>query len=374
MPIRSIAALALVAVTAPSLAQTDADDSQIYLSPLATRAWADDVRGIDDATGFMLAAGMVAHRRWNLEIDLFRGRFDGAGGDDVTIDAAGLSVLHVFRREARVTPYLLVGAGAQRKDNVLGGRSTDAYGDLGAGLLVGLHASAASGTALSLRLDARARYDDFTGESRRDHLLGLGIQFAFGGESTRETAPVEVPPPPVVPPPDEDGDGVADDDDRCPGTPAGAPVGADGCELDGDEDGVPDRADRCPNTPLATRVDARGCTLQQEIRLPAVTFEYDSDRLRPDAFESLDEAIATLRRNPDLAIEVQGHTDDRGPDDYNLALSQRRAEAVLRYLVENGARNAMTARGYGERRPIADNDTEAGRAQNRRVVLRILAE
>ncbi len=372
MPLRLLITVALIGAAGPALAQEDAHDSTFYLSPLVTRAWTADDRAADDATGFMLAAGVAPHRRWNVELDLFRGRFEGAAGDDLTIDAAGIGALYVFRREARVAPYLLLGAGAQRKDRVASGRSTDAYGDFGAGLLVSLRDSG-QGTALSLRLDARARYDDFTGDSQRDHLLGLGLQFDFGGRRVQASPPVTSAPPAPAPPSDEDADGVADDRDRCPGTRPGTAVGVDGCELDEDGDGVPNAADRCPGTRAAARIDARGCELEEEIRLPRVTFEYDSDRLRLEAFAVLDEALETLRRNPDLVIEVAGHTDDRGPDAYNLALSQRRAEAVLRYLVENGAANDMTARGYGERQPIAGNDTEAGRTENRRVVLRILS-
>src|SRR5690606_159286 len=102
-------------------------------------------------------------------------------------------------------------------------------------------------------------------------------------------------------------------------------------------------------------------------------FAFNSAELLPEAFVTLDEAAVTLRMNPDLRIEVAGHTDDVGSDAYNLALSQRRAEAVRRHLGEHGVTNRMTARGIGEREPVADNATEQGRAQNRRVVLRILS-
>ena len=236
-----------------------------------------------------------------------------------------------------------------------------------------LRRSQSDGRGLLLRLDARARYDDADGGSRVDYLLGLGLQYTFGsGRQQRAAAPVAAPP---QSPMDEDRDGVPDSDDRCSGTPPGKTVGADGCEpdVDADDDGVANDVDACPGTPGGTRIDARGCKLEQEIRLPRVTFEYASDRLRPEAFATLDEAVATLRMNPDLRIEVAGHTDNRGSDSYNQVLSQRRADAVRRYLVDNGVTNVLTVRGYGESDPIADNGTEAGRAENRRVVLRILS-
>jgi OOP family OmpA-OmpF porin len=173
---------------------------------------------------------------------------------------------------------------------------------------------------------------------------------------------------------DSDGDGVADDLDRCAATSPGTRVDAAGCPADGDDDRdtVLNSVDRCPDTPLGTRVDNVGCPLGPEIRLQGVNFATASDKLLPESFPILNDAVATLRRYPDLRIEVAGHTDSRASDAYNLNLSQRRADSVLKYLRDNGVGNALTAQGYGERQPIAENTTEAGRLANRRVVLKIL--
>ena len=86
----------------------------------------------------------------------------------------------------------------------------------------------------------------------------------------------------------------------------------------------------------------------------------------------LNNAIATLKRYPEVNIEVAGHTDSRGSDAFNLDLSARRAATVLKYLQDGGVTNTMTSRGYGERQPMASNNTDDGRQQNRRVVLRVL--
>ena len=87
------------------------------------------------------------------------------------------------------------------------------------------------------------------------------------------------------------------------------------------------------------------------------------------------DAAATLQKYPDVKVEAEGHTDSSGADAYNMSLSQRRAEAVRDYLVQRGANAAnLTARGFGESRPIADNATREGRAQNRRVTLRIVEQ
>jgi iron complex outermembrane recepter protein len=171
---------------------------------------------------------------------------------------------------------------------------------------------------------------------------------------------------------DSDGDGVADSKDQCPNTPAGVKVGPNGCEVDSDGDGVVDSLDKCPDTAKGDRVDANGCTFKEEIKLPGVVFETNSADLKIESNPILDGAVATLKRYPDIVVEVAGHTDSVGSDAYNLALSKRRAEAVMKYLADNGVTNKMTARGYGERQPIASNANDAGRAQNRRVVLRVI--
>ncbi len=109
------------------------------------------------------------------------------------------------------------------------------------------------------------------------------------------------------------------------------------------------------------------------INLKGVNFDNDKDTLRPDAIAILDEAAATLKRYPGMKVEVAGHTDNRSSDAHNLDLSQRRAKAVMDYFVGKGVEaGRLSAKGYGEAEPIADNGKADGRAQNRRVELRIL--
>ena len=134
-----------------------------------------------------------------------------------------------------------------------------------------------------------------------------------------------------------------------------------------------DNLDRCPDTPPGVAVDAFGCTRTGSITLEGVNFELNSARLTPSSREVLDAVAADLKKYPRLRIELQGHTDSTGSDSYNLDLSQRRAEAVRDYLIEQGVSpQQLTAKGYGETEPIADNSTAAGRAANRRVVMRVL--
>ncbi len=179
---------------------------------------------------------------------------------------------------------------------------------------------------------------------------------------------------------DSDGDGVVDSRDRCPGTPPGAEVDADGCEIigDSDGDGVPDDRDRCPGTPKGTRVDADGCpvlTTGAVIKLTGVEFEFDSATLRPESRTRLDSDAETLLGSPGVRVEIAGHTDSVGSDAYNQTLSQKRAESVREYLLSQGVSSSqLTARGYGESNPAASNDTDEGRAENRRVEMSVLGK
>lgn len=170
---------------------------------------------------------------------------------------------------------------------------------------------------------------------------------------------------------DSDGDGVVDSKDQCPGTPAGAPVDENGCEFDTDNDGVVDSQDKCPDTAAGTPVDNTGCDLAEHYNLKGVQFEFDSAKLTANSVNALNDGLAILNRNSELQVEISGHTDSRGTEEYNQALSERRAKSVRDYLVAHGvAASRLTSRGYGESQPVADNATDQGRAQNRRVELR----
>ncbi len=175
---------------------------------------------------------------------------------------------------------------------------------------------------------------------------------------------------------DTDGDGVFDEQDRCASTPSGVRVDATGCRVDTDGDGVFDEQDRCASTPRGTEVDASGCPAlfeaeQMNLVLEGVNFETGSAILTPGARQVLDRVATSLVGNPGIRVEVSGHTDNTGSRNFNVALSQSRAESVVEYLVGQGvAENRMEARGFGPDRQIATNDTADGRAMNRRVELR----
>ena len=137
--------------------------------------------------------------------------------------------------------------------------------------------------------------------------------------------------------------------------------------MDSDGDGVADTMDQCPNTPKGATVNEYGCWAYQG----EVLFDFDQAELKAGAYPILDEAVMVLNDNPDLNIEIQGYTDSTGEEDYNVQLSQRRAESVMSYLVSRGIDpDRLTAKGYGSVNPVASNDTPQGRAKNRRVEFR----
>ena len=137
---------------------------------------------------------------------------------------------------------------------------------------------------------------------------------------------------------------------------------------DSDGDGVPDDQDLCPNTPYGAPVDERGCWVVAY----ATFFDFDKSVVKSKYLPYIAGAAAVLNNHPDLVVEVQGHTDSVGTDEYNLKLGMRRAEAVKRVLVGNGVRpERLMTTSLGESQPIATNSTSSGRARNRRVEIHV---
>ncbi len=178
---------------------------------------------------------------------------------------------------------------------------------------------------------------------------------------------------------DNDKDGIYDAQDQCPNEAEDLDgfQDADGCpDLDNDRDGIPDAADKCPNQPetMNNYKDQDGCPdeppqeIKQTMVLTGVNFKTASAELLEESYFSLEKVFNSLEAFPNVNVEIGGHTDNKGSDSYNLALSNDRAKSVMNYLVLRGIRaDRITARGYGKNRPVATNDTPEGRAKNRRV-------
>jgi OmpA-OmpF porin, OOP family len=179
---------------------------------------------------------------------------------------------------------------------------------------------------------------------------------------------------------DNDLDTLEDKDDKCP-LEAEDPDGyddADGCpDPDNDKDTVLDVQDQCPNEIGSTSQQPLGCPTKPalvvvtdcEVKITQqIHFEFNKDKIRPESFPVLDAIVEVLQKNPDIKIEVQGHTDNKGNAKYNKDLSNRRAASVRKYLVAHGiVTDRLTSQGYGFDRPLVDNSTEQNRALNRRV-------
>ena len=201
---------------------------------------------------------------------------------------------------------------------------------------------------------------------------------------------------------DSDNDGVPDSKDMCPNSPAGAKVNLVGCVGDDDQDGVPNDRDACPHTRLGKKVDAKGCAdegvparvetkaveetpvmsepmkevehghaVHISLHLHFPTGEY---HLTPAQKRKIRDAFAELKAlDGDQVLLIEGHTDAIGCQDDNLKLSWNRAEAVRQFLVKEHylPKEKIYIIGWGENKPVADNTTPDGRAQNRRVDLSV---
>jgi large repetitive protein len=180
------------------------------------------------------------------------------------------------------------------------------------------------------------------------------------------------------PDPDNDGDTVADMSDECPNEP-GLTTNRGCPDPDRDGDTVVDRLDNCPDE--AGDPAYQGCKRRQLVAITAnrielmdrVYFRTNRDIIQRRSFALLDNVAAVLQSHSSVSVRIEGHTDDRGNDGYNKDLSQRRANQVMRYLVKKGVdASRLEAVGFGEEKPLQSNDTEEGRAANRRVDFNII--
>ena len=187
--------------------------------------------------------------------------------------------------------------------------------------------------------------DDSEGAMAGGAALGAGLAWFLCKDRSEPPAPAPKPkpmPPKPMPPKDSDGDGVYDDRDECPGTPAGVKVNAVGCPEVG----------------------------EKILSLEGVNFDTSKAAIKPESRPILDNAVKVLNENPSVHVRVEGHTDSRGSDAFNMRLSQRRAESVVAYLTAAGIDAGRLAPvGYGESAPVAPNDTKENMYKNRRVDL-----
>ncbi len=278
-------------------------------------------------------------------------------------------------------PYLLAGAGYERVGH--GSTKFDSNPFIQGGLGLKYYVN----DSWALRFEAKALQiigGDKVENNELSTLLGFSVPFGTYAK----------PKPFIV---DTDGDGVMDRLDKCPNTPKGTKVDGSGCKLpepvkqtiikqmiepapmsfdnnecpiktdlpDRDRDGVEDAIDQCPNTPCDFSVDKKGCPVKAILR---IHFDTDKADIRPESRPKVDKFAEFLIHNKGSLVRIEGHTDWRGSDEYNMILSKKRAESIQRALIEDGVSPArLSAVGKGEKEPVASNKTEAGMAQNRRI-------
>lgn len=325
-------------------------DDRWYLTGTTGFNFQDNDRLTNDAPFFAIGIGKFFSPAWSLDIELNyqNPNFEhgsviraptplpNSNPEDLNWSQYGVSVdlRRHFMNDGRAWhPYIVGGLGYQRSEEEF-----DAYpspnspgereeGNLAAKLGVGLQGDFGR-VGIRGELAFRADLDDnsvnpFEDEDRfLDMLASVGLVVPLGPEPTAPVAPAPVAP--SCADLDDDGDGVNNCDDKCPGSQAGQTIGPDGC-------------------PVPVSIDLKG-----------VNFDFDKSTLRPDAIAILNEAVEILKRYPDLRVEVAGHTDECGSDEYNQGLSERRARAVYDYLTSNGIDAARLAgpNGYGESRPL----------------------
>lgn len=171
--------------------------------------------------------------------------------------------------------------------------------------------------------------------------------------------------------PDKDGDGIADIDDACPETAGLAKL--NGCP-DKDGDGVADKDDKCPE--VAGTVANFGCPENQKNEIyKLVYFATDKSVVISTYTKDLDEVAKTMKNYKEVSVSITGNADSQGSDQYNMKLSERRADYVINYLVKKGIDKARLVKSYvGESNPVADNETVDGRSLNRRVKIKSIAK
>lgn len=167
--------------------------------------------------------------------------------------------------------------------------------------------------------------------------------------------------------PDTDGDGIIDKEDACP-TVAGT-VALKGCP-DRDGDGVADKDDKCPD--VFGTVANFGCPEVKKFEVSKVVYFNTAQSVVISKYaKDIDDVVAMMKEHSDIGVAVEGYADEQGSEEYNMKLSEKRADYVINYMVKKGiAKDRLTKKFYGKSRPVADNKTAEGRALNRRVEIK----
>lgn len=328
-------------VVAAAAQLVSADEGQFYLAPSMQIMNYDNGTGFDNELGYGIGVGYDFTTRLSGEFSVLDLDPQMPRAPSVDQDLWKVDLLYNLGLDwGKVEPFVVSGLG---RSNIDGG--SDSVWNIGAGVNVPLT------DRLSWRNSLRNYY--FSGRDSEDQDLGFAsaLVYRFGGSKAAQRSSAEPTPAPEV-------------------APATAPA-------DADNDGVSDSNDSCSDTPRSYAVDEDGCpiAIEEVARVELlVTFDFDKADVKPEFLSEIEDVAVFMEQHPDVVVELEGYTDSRGTEAYNLDLSQRRADAVRATLIDrfDVAASRVTARGFGESQPVASNDTDAGRASNRRVITVII--
>lgn len=362
---RSLGFPLLYAIASAGIAQAQDTQSGVTASGMIGHYEFDNKLELDGSPFGSIALGYKFASPWALELAYLQTSTEFSNSDtDLDLEQLRLDLLYHFPRQGNAQPYLVAGAGNQTMD------TGEDFDNTSVNVGFGLNYFVTDG--LSVRADMRL-FNDVDYENT-NYGLGLGLRYLFGNAQPAST-------PEVVKPRDSDNDGVPDSTDLCPNTPPNTSVDETGCRivLDEDGDGVPDTNDACPDTSAGAVVDAQGCyvviTETKEVTM-RIEFGNNSAEIKSDSVGEVKEVADFMTQYPLTEVVVEGHTDDRGAESYNQQLSEKRAAAVARMLIQQFDidESRVSSVGFGESRPLLDNSSEANRAANRRVTAKVSAK
>ncbi len=361
----------LAAIASMSVAQHSIAEEGFTVSPMIGHYNLAGSRDIEDESLLSIGLGYQFNSPWAAELTLLNSATETSLGADVDINQLRLDALYHLEEQGNLLPYLAIGFGVTEFSDSIDDEET--LFNVGAGIKYALNSN------LALRGDIRV-IDSLEGELI-DTAASVGLFYAFGGlKRTIAATPVEpVAMQKAEPKIDADRDGVMDDVDQCINSHEKDIVDLTGCALDDDKDGVINRLDDCPDSAMGSKVNSKGCYIElvetHSARLD-VQFANDSDLVEKQFYSEIEAVAKFLREYPNTDVVIEGHTDDSGAADYNQALSEKRAAAISKVLVEEFNINSdrVSTVGYGESKPLVDNSSEANKRMNRRVVAVVSAQ
>lgn len=381
----------------------------LYLSPTLGYHFFDNDQELDDKIEGGLRLGYFVQDGLSIEgeADYTNTDHDDAGSTDVT--SLSIQAVKFFDFSPKIKPYVFLGAGGLfHEDDMaslvagIGARyiandsisldirlkdmlhAIDARNDIIPSISLNYHFGKSAPSTLDSAAPEKSEKTEATVSDKNDTPMATAQTTAIPKEES-QNKPLDTdndgvydhmdncPETPKGTPvnamgctPDTDKDGIADHVDSCPGTPVGLAVNEVGCSADSDQDGVFDYEDKCPNTIQGVNVNPQGCFISATLN---IQFETNSAVIQKDYIEKIKEFSDFMKSNPGFAIEIQGHTDDKGSAVYNKQLSQKRADAVMKMLSSQYgiSTNRLSAVGYGEEQPIVPNDSPENMQKNRRI-------